>query len=133
MSYEKPLPRIQGMTGEYYEFCKKGELRFQKCSGCGSWRHVPREYCAKCGSGEFEWALSSGKGKVYSWSTTYRPMHPSFLETPFAQVVVELEEGPRVMSWVTDVDPEDLKMDMPVKVYFDAVTDEVTLPKFKSA
>lgn len=133
-NYNKPLPQLTGYTGDWYAYVKKHELRFQRCTGCGRWRHVPREYCAKCGSDAFEWAKSSGRGKIFTWTTTVRPLHPAFVtDVPYSGVVVELEEGPRVMTCVTDVAPDDLAMDMPVQVWFDDVTDEVTLAKFKKA
>lgn len=130
-SYDKPLPKLSGMTREFYGWLKKHELRFQRCSDCGRWRHVPRELCPECGSTGWEWGRSAGKGRIFTWSTTYRPLHPAFTDTPFAQVVVEFEEGPRLMTAVTDVAPEDLEVDMPVEVVFDDVTSEITLAKVK--
>ncbi|MCR8547582.1 OB-fold domain-containing protein [Salipiger sp. P9] len=132
-NYTKPLPRLKGMTGEWFGWLKKHELRFQKCTGCGHWRHVPRELCPECGSDGWEWARSSGKGKLYTWTTTYRPMHPSFTEVPFAQVVIEMEEGPRVLSHIVGTGVEELDFDMPVEVIFDDVTPEVTLAKFRKS
>lgn len=132
--YTRPLPKLEGNTGEWYGFVKKHELRFQRCTGCGTWRHVPREYCAQCGSDAFEWAMSAGRGKVFTWTTIYRPLHPAFIQdVPYSGVVVELDEGPRVMTWVTDVAPDALEIGMPVEVWFDDVTDQVTLAKFKRA
>jgi uncharacterized OB-fold protein len=43
-----------------------------------------------------------------------------------------LDEGPRLATWVTDIPPDQLQIGMPVEVWFDNVSDEVTLPKFKS-
>lgn len=132
--YPKPLPLMQGLTKEFYEWCKKHELRFQRCSDCGAWRHVPREMCAECGSMRWEWAKSSGRGKVFTWTVVARAMHPAFMEdVPYAPVVVEMEEGVRLVSWVVDCPPEELEMGMPVEVVFDDVTPEVTLPKFRRA
>ncbi len=132
-SYSKPLPRMRDFAGEFYAFCKKHELRFQRCTQCGTWRHVPRHMCARCGSFDWEWAKSSGRGKVFSWTTTYQPMHPSFTEVPYAPAVIEMEEGVRLVSWVVDVKPEELELGMPVEVVFEDVTPEVTLPKFRRA
>lgn len=133
-TYYRPLPKLTGFTKDWYGFIKDHELRFQRCTECGRWRHVPREYCAGCGSDAFEWARSAGRGKIFTWTTTYRHLHPGFIDdVPYASVVVELDEGPRVMTWVTDVEPDDLVMEMPVQVWFDDVTPEVTLAKFKRA
>ncbi len=131
-AYKRPLPRRRGMAGEFYEYCKKHELRFQRCTDCGTWRHVPRDMCAKCGSFNWEWAKSAGKGKVFSWTTAMQPMLPQFADlVPYSPVVVEMDEGVRLVSWLTDVPPDDLRLDLPVEVVFDDVTPEVTLPKFR--
>jgi uncharacterized OB-fold protein len=90
--------------------------------------------CAQCGSWEWEWAKSSGRGKLFTWTVVTLPMHPAFAdEVPYAVTLIEMEEGPRIVSRVVDVAPEDLYMDMPLEVIFEAVTDEVTLPRFRRA
>jgi uncharacterized OB-fold protein len=68
---------------------------------------------------------------VYTFSITHRPMHPAFLATPYATVVVELDEGPRVMTWLRDVPPEDVRIGLRVEVVFEDVSDDVTLPMFR--
>lgn len=90
--------------------------------------------CAKCGSFNWEWSRSSGKGKVFSWTTAIQPMMPQFAgEVPYSPVIVELEEGVRMVTWLTDVKADDLRLGMPVEVVFDDVTSDVTLPKFRRA
>lgn len=132
MSYTKPLPLLEGFAGEFYAWCKKGELRFQRCSDCRAWRHVPREMCAECSSMTWTWERSSGRGSIFTWTVTAMPLHPAFKgATPYAPVVVEMEEGVRIVSEMVDTKPEDLRIDMAVEVAFEAVTDEVTLPKFR--
>ncbi len=130
----KPLPVLEGMTKEFYEFCRNGELRFQKCGGCGQWRHVPRLMCSECGSWEWTWERSSGKGKLFTWTVVERPMHPGFAnDAPYAPAMIELAEGVRMVSWVVDCPPAELQRDMPVQVTFEKVSDDVTLPKFRRA
>jgi len=133
-TYKRPLPRRRGMAGEFYEYCKKHELRFQRCTGCGTWRHVPRDMCAKCGSFNWEWAQSSGKGTLFSWTTVMQPMLPQFADrVPYSPVVIEMDEGVRILSELVDVPNEELRLGLPVEVAFDDVTPEVTLPKFRKA
>ena len=133
-AYTKPLPELEGMAGEFYGFCKQGELRFQRCDDCGAWRHVPRELCAECGSWQWQWARSSGRGEVFTFTVVGRALHPAFRDdTPYAPVVVEMEEGVRLLSQVVDCPPDELEIGIPVEVVFDAVTDEVTLPRFRRA
>jgi uncharacterized OB-fold protein len=131
-TYDKPEPLMFGRTKEFYEFCKKGELRFQRCTSCRSWRHVPRMICNACGSWEWEWAKSSGRGKVFTWTVVNRPLHPAFMnDAPYAPVVIELEEGIRLVSWLKNREPDKIEHDMAVEVVFEAVSDELTLPLFR--
>lgn len=132
--YPHPLPRLRGFAAGFYAYCRKHELRFQRCANCGRWRHVPRDMCAACGSFDWEWVRSSGKGSLFSWTTTMQPMMPQFADmVPYSPVVVELEEGVRMLSWLVDVDADDFTLGLPVEVVFDDVTPDVTLPKFRRA
>ena len=128
--YTKPLPRGEGYNGEFYQFCKQHTLHFQRCADCGTWRHMPRESCNQCGSFEWSWEPSSGRGTIFSWTVIHRALHPGFNDDlPYAAVVVELDEGVRVVSHVVDLPIEDLRVGLPVEVVYDDVTHEVTLPK----
>jgi uncharacterized OB-fold protein len=128
----RPLPALQGLTQQFYDWCRQRELRFQRCGDCGTWRHVPRETCARCGSFRWDWQRSSGKGRIFTWTVAARAMHPAFTaDVPYAPVVVEMDEGVRVVSLMIDCPPDELEIDMPVEVTFDAVTPEVTLPRFR--
>lgn len=128
----QPLPEMSGLSGEFYGWCNKGELRFQRCTHCERWRHVPREICAHCGSFEWSWQRSSGHGKVFSWTEVVRALHPAFGDaTPYAPVIVEMDEGVRVLTRVLDCAADQLRMDMPVAVEFVAASDSVRLPYFR--
>lgn len=132
--HDKPLPALNGLHGEFYAWCRDRELRFQRCTGCGRYRHVPREICAHCSSMEWEWARSSGRGTVFTWTEVVRALHPAFgAATPYAPVVVEMEEGVRLLSRVVGCAPDELVIGMPVEVEFVPVSDEVTLPFFRRA
>lgn len=133
--FDKPLPRLKGLAGEWYGFAKQHDLRMQRCTNCGTWRHLPREMCAKCGSFDWEWAKVSGKGKIYTFTVTYAPFHPAYFNDPFpyAVVIVELEEGVRMQTNVVDYDQTKLEIGMPVEVYYDDVNENVTLVKWKVA
>jgi uncharacterized OB-fold protein len=90
--------------------------------------------CAACGSWRWEWARSSGRGTVFTWTVVARALHPAFAaDVPLAPVVVEMEEGVRLLSVVVDCPPDALQIGMPVEVEFDDVTPEVTLPKFRQS
>lgn len=131
-SAARPQPLLRHLTGEFYAHCQNGELRFQRCTKCRAWRHVPRQTCTKCGAWEWEWARSSGLGRVFTWTVVRRPMHPAFAnDAPYAPCVIEMEEGVRIVSHVVDCPLDDLRPGMPVEVVFDAAPPDVTLPKFR--
>jgi hypothetical protein len=114
----------------FWESIKNHQLVFQRCEECGTWVHPPRPACPKCGSFEKEWAPSSGKGVVYS-RVTYRESPDPAFKAPYSVVLVELEEGVRIISNMVDVAPEEISIGMPVEVVFDDITEELTLPKFR--
>lgn len=136
-AYTKPLPGLDGLTKEFFGFCKQHAIHFQQCKTCGTFRHVPREICAECNSFEWEWVKSSGKGTVYTWTVVNRALHPAFHDpeqkVPMAPVVVEMEEGVRLLANMLDCPPEELKIGMPVVIAYEDVTAEVTLPRFRRA
>jgi uncharacterized OB-fold protein len=129
----RPTPNMEGLALEFYDWIKKGELRFQRCNACGTFRHVPRELCARCGGADWEWAKSVGRGRVFTWTTVHRSFHPAFTDTPYTCAVVELEEGPRLLARVVDVPPNELEFDMTVDVVFTDVSEQVRLPAFRRA
>lgn len=130
--YMKPLPEMKGLTKEFYDHCKQHELRFQRCAECGAWRHIPRERCPECRSANWRWERSSGRGKIFTWTVVARALHPAFhTDVPYAPVIVEMDEGVRLVSQVIDCLPDELEFDLPVEVAYDDVTQEVTLPKFR--
>lgn len=128
-----PMPEMQ-LDEEFWSHCAQERLCFQRCKSCGTWRHLPRNMCAACGGAGWEWAASSGRGKIYSWTVVHQAMHPALAdEIPYAVVVVELEEGVRMVSRTRDIEPEQLELDLPVRVRFERVSDQFVLPFFGPA
>ncbi|MFC1971448.1 Zn-ribbon domain-containing OB-fold protein [Chloroflexota bacterium] len=132
--YEKPLPILEPETVPFWDYCKKHELRMQQCSQCGHIRYPAGIICPKCHSMEAEWVRLSGKGKIYSFIIFHRIYHEGFRnDMPYSVAIIHLEEGPRMISNMVECKLEDIKIDMPVEVVFEDVTDEFSLPKFKPA
>ncbi len=125
-----PMPSVMWDNQGFWEGVKRHDLVFQKCRQCGTLVHPPRPMCPACRSFDKEWARSSGRGKVYSWITYRESAHPSF-RPPYSVVLVELDEGVRVVSNLVDAKPDEIEVGMPVEVVFDDISDELTLPKFK--
>ena len=132
MSVPKPLPQIAPEMAPFFEAARRHELVVQRCRGCGTPRFPARDQCSKCLSRESEWVRASGRGEVFSFAVMHQVYHPGFAdEVPYAVVVIELEEGARLVSNLVDCPVQDIRIGMPVEVVFDDVTPEVTLPKFR--
>jgi uncharacterized OB-fold protein len=127
---DRLLPAAVGLNGDFYAFLAQGELRLQRCTECGTWRHPPRLRCAQCGSLTVAWKPASGRGRVYSWTTTHRAVDPAFTP-PYAILVVELEEGPRVVANLRGLEPSELVIDLPVVVEIEHASDTVGLLWFR--
>lgn len=121
------LPSPIGLAAEFYAHVARGELRFQRCA-CGVWRHPPRHRCGACGSSDWTWERSSRRGRVFTWTVSHRAFDPAFADAlPYAIVVVELDEGPRVVCNLRDLAPSELALDLPVEIVIEPRTDEIGL------
>jgi uncharacterized OB-fold protein len=125
------IPDPIGHSAEFYKFLAEGELRLQRCSACGTFRHPPRHRCAACGSADVTWERASGRGSVFSWTVTHRAVDPAF-EAPYAIVVCELDEGPRLVGNLRG-DPSELALDVPLTVELEPANDRVALIWFRPA
>ena len=132
MTYEKPLPQPNADTKPFWDGCKEHQLRFQKCGGCGHVRWPPSIICPMCYSSSTKWIVASGKGKLYTYAIYHRAYHKAFKnDLPYVAGIVELEEGPHILSNIIDSDPNALRCDMPVEVVWEDITEEFSLPKFR--
>ncbi len=129
----RPLPKPTPETEHFWEGCKQGELRLQKCNDCGHVYFPPRPFCAACSSRSVSVFVASGRATLASYIINERH-HPAW-EAPHSIAIVELEEGPRMASNVVGCPqtPEALQVDMPLLVHFEPVSDEITLPLFAPA
>lgn len=130
---DRPLPAITPETRHFWQGTQAGELRLQRCDACGHVYFPPRPFCAKCGSREVSVFAASGRATLYSYVIHHRPA-PGFTP-PYAIAVVQLAEGPRMMTNLVDVaqTPEALALDMPLEVTFQKMNDEISLPLFRPA
>lgn len=129
----RPLPKPTPDSEEFWAGARRGELRIQRCLSCGKAYFYPRPFCPHCSSKDVEWFTASGRGRLYSYVIVHRAA-PGFKDyTPYAIAVVELDEGPRMMTNITGVEitPENLPVDLPVEVSWERQSDEITLPLFR--
>ncbi len=127
------IPTPTPETQHYWDGAREGELRLQACNSCEKTYFPPRQFCPKCGSRDVHVYKASGKGRLYSYIINHLPA-PGYT-SPFAVAIVELEEGPRIMTNILECEPtpEALQLDMPLEVTFEKISDEITLPQFKPA
>jgi uncharacterized protein len=114
----------------FWDGIEEGELRIQRCGGCGRLRHPPRPMCPHCSSLERDYVVASGRGEVYSFVVHHHPPVPG-REHPFVVGLVELEEGTRVVGNVIDVDPAEVHVGLPVEVVFVTRDDGRPLPQWR--
>ena len=132
--YKKPLPKLLKRNTPYFEGAQAGELRVQHCASCGHNFFPPSTRCPNCLSTDIGWQAVSGRGKVWSWIVMHQRYFAGFAdELPYNVALIELEEGPKLMSHVVGVENSALRCEMPVEVVFERATDEISLPMFRPA
>ena len=133
-SAQKPLPAPDADTTTFWHGLRDGKLLLQHCRHCRNVQYYQQATCRECGSDELEHRPATGRGKVHSFSVVYRAPGPAFKQdVPYAVLLVELAEGPRMISTLTGSDPKDVTFDMEVELAFDQVSDDTTLPRFRKA
>jgi uncharacterized OB-fold protein len=111
----KYLPKPEGLNLEFFRHSVDGTLHLQRCDACGRFRHPPRYYCPECSSDRYSWVPSPGRGRVYSWVISHFSTDPGWVgEVPFTTVVVELDEGPRLVGTLRKLDGSAMQLGLPV-------------------
>jgi len=129
----KPLPTPDADSAAFWAGLREGRLLLQHCLACGHVQYYQQGICRQCGSERLEHRAASGRGRVHSYSVVHRAPGPAFRgDTPYAVLLVELEEGPRMVSSLVDGDPGAVHFDMAVELVCERVNDEVTLPRFRA-
>lgn len=132
MTVPVPLPEVTDLTRPYWDGLAEGELRFQRCGKCRNAWLPAREECPRCLSDAVGWEAAGGRGRLVSWVVYHQAVHASFADrVPYNVAVVELDEGPRLISNVV-ADSGSLSIEMPLVV---SVEDEsgVKVPRFTPA
>lgn len=128
----KPLPTPDADSQAYWQGLKEGKLLLQHCSDCAHVQFYQQAICRHCGGERLVHRAASGRGTVHSFSVVHRAPGPAFKQdTPYAVLLVELEEGPRMISSLIGADPMAVRFDMAVELVCDPVNDQVTLPRFR--
>ena len=130
-SASKRPPETEGLSAEFYALAAQGKLHVQRCKACGVHRHPPRFMCAECGSAQWEWAPVNGTGEVFSWTVTHKALDPGWApEAPYATLVVELDEGARLIGGLRGLAPDDLHFGMRVRAELEPAGERAALIYF---
>jgi uncharacterized protein len=127
-SRPKPTP----LSTPFWDAAREGRLVLQRCAVCGAFRWTPQVLCTVCHAETYAWTEVSGRGRVYSFSIVHRPPTAEF-EAPYVVAVVELEEGPQMLTNIVGCPPDAVRVDMPVEVAFEPLGEEITVYRFRPA
>jgi len=125
-----PAPQPNETSAPYWRALDEGRLVFQRCTACAHAWLPPRDECPHCLARESEWQTASGSAKLISWVVFHHGYHPYFAtRLPYNVAVVELAEGPRLISNVVDME-DGLRIDMPLQLAIQRESG-VALARFK--
>ena len=120
-------PPLTELTAPYWQGCREGELRLQRCTDCDQHQFYPRTICSHCGSAELAWDRVSGRGSVASFTTVRRAISDAY-EAPYVVALIQLEEGPVMMSTIVDTKPEQVSVGATVTVGFERWSEDTVMP-----
>jgi uncharacterized OB-fold protein len=130
----KPVPAPDADSAALWRGLRDGVLLLQHCGDCAHVQYYQQAICRECGGGNLSHRPASGRGKIHSFSVVHRAPGPAFkADLPYAVLLIDLEEGPRMISTYTGGKPEDVTFDMDVVLVCEPISEDVTLPRFKRA
>lgn len=113
------IPTIDAASAPYWEAAKQGRLLIAECGACGKLHHYPRPFCPHCWSEDVHPVQASGRGALYTYSTVHvNDLEPFKDRLPYVAAIVELAEGPRLMTTIEGARPEELRVGVPVTASF---------------
>ena len=128
----RPTPNPTPTEKPFYDACQRGELQLQHCDDCQHVLFYPRTHCDACQGASLSWRPASGKGVIATYTVVRRGVSVDF-PAPYIIALIDLAEGPRMMSQIIDAEPEALSSGLPVMIDFESWSDTITLPVFRLA
>lgn len=130
----KPLPVIDADTKPFWDAAREGKLKIKHCDECGKAHFYPRALCPHCHSDRLDWIEVKGAGEIYTFTIARRGAGKAFeADAPYVVALIQLDEGPRMMSNVVTDDVEAVRIGQRVRVVFAEAGEGVVLPKFALA
>ncbi len=134
---DKPGKLIPVPTEEAAEFwagCMQHELRLQRCAACNKYQFPPQSFCRHCSGDSLNWVPVSGRGKVLSYTIVHWSPNPAYAaDAPYSLALIQLDEGPRMLTNIVGCTPAEVRIGMAVAVVFERCGEDILLPKFKPA
>ncbi len=128
----KHFPRPTPETEAFWQGCRDHKLLLQRCTQCKEFQFYPRIICAKCASDNLQWVEASGQGEVLTFTVVRRPVSEAYAaDVPYVVALIQLDEGPTMMSNVVECDPEIMQIGSPVQVIFEDWSEEISIPQFR--
>ena len=125
------LPSPDAEQQPFWDGCREGRFLLRRCRACGAFSFYPRPFCPECWSPDVEWVEATGRATLYTYSVVHVNDLPPFPErVPYVAAIVELDEGPRVMTNLEEVSFDDVRIGAPVEVAYRAISDDITIPVF---
>lgn len=130
---ETPLPSVDPLTRPFWDGTKQHRLIMQRCSRCNRFHWLPSPSCQTCGNSELLWEQLKGTGTVYTFTIVHRVVRNTAFakKTPYLIAVVELDEGPRMVTSIQSESMDQVRIGSKVEVTFEDITAEVSLPRFR--
>jgi uncharacterized OB-fold protein len=130
--YDLPIP--DDYTRTWWDAAAERRLLIVRCAACGEAHYYPRPFCPRCGAEEVAWEEASGHATLYTWSVVHQNDLPPFRDkVPYVAAVVDLAEGPRMMTNVVGAEPSSLQVGMALRVDFEELDEGFHIPVFRPA
>jgi len=130
----KPLPQPQPWSRPFWDAAREGRLVYKACLDCGHVDHPPYLYCTACNGDRSEWRAAAGKATLVAYAVNTYGVPAAFIEDlPYVLAIVQLPEGPRMISNIVGCDPTTLRNGMSLEVVFHQAAPGVVLPKWRPA
>jgi uncharacterized OB-fold protein len=130
LGVQRPAPIVTEDSAAFWDAADESRLVAQRCALCGRLRHPPRPMCPECRSLDVEVVELAGRGVVYSYALLHHPQHPAF-EYPVLAALIDLDEGIRIVSNVVGVEPDQVRIGLPVQVEFVSTDGDHRVPVFR--
>lgn len=132
MNPSKPLPPVDAESRGYWEACNQGHLVLQRCEACGHVQHYHRMVCTRCGSDRLAHTTATGLGTIRSFTVIRRAVSSAFdADVPYVVALVELAEGPTMMSNIVESALDHVRIGTPVELTFERRGETINIPQFR--